>query len=51
MGIAAGALYAAAKRCDESLRQADIAQVADVSEMTIRNRYPEVLAAAEADDA
>ena len=50
MGIAAGALYAAAKRCGESLRQADIARVADVSEMTIRNRYPEVLAAVDAED-
>ncbi|MFW5956148.1 MAG: transcription initiation factor IIB [Halorhabdus sp.] len=50
VGIAAGALYAAAKRCDESLRQAGIARVAGVSEMTIRNRYPEVLAAADAEN-
>jgi len=50
VGIAAGALYAAAKRCDESLRQADIARVAGVSEMTVRNRYPEVLVAAGAEE-
>ena len=47
MSVAAGALYAAAKLCDEPLRQADIARAADVSAMTIRNRYPEMLAAAE----
>jgi transcription initiation factor TFIIB len=50
VGIAAGALYAAAKQCDESLRQADIAHVTDVSEMTIRNRYPEILAATDTED-
>jgi transcription initiation factor TFIIB len=50
VGIAAGALYAAAKRCDESLRQIDIAHAADVSEMTIRNRYPEILAAADTEN-
>ena len=50
VAIAAGALYAAAKQCDESLRQADIAQVTDVSEMTIQNRYPEILAAADTKD-
>ena len=50
VGIAAGALYAAAKRCDESLRQTDIADATDVSEMTIRNRYPEILAATETED-
>ena len=50
VSVAAGALYAAATLCDESLRQADIARVADVSEMTIRNRYPEILAAADAED-
>jgi len=50
VGIAAGSLYAAAKRCDESLRQADIAHATDVSEMTIRNRYPEILAAADTED-
>ncbi|ELZ40682.1 transcription initiation factor TFB [Halorubrum californiense DSM 19288] len=50
VGIAAGALYAAAKQCDESLRQADIAHATDVSEMTIRNRYPEILAATDTKD-
>ncbi|ELZ38143.1 transcription initiation factor IIB [Halorubrum distributum] len=50
VGIAAGSLYAAAKQCDESLRQADIAHATDVSEMTIRNRYPEILAAADTED-
>jgi len=47
MSVAAGALYAAAKLFDEPLHQADIARAADVSTMTIRNRYPEILAAAE----
>jgi transcription initiation factor TFIIB len=50
VGIAAGALYAAAKRCDDSLRQVDIAHATDVSEMTIRNRYPEILAAADTEN-
>lgn len=50
VSIAAGALYAAAKLSDESLRQADIARAANVSEMTIRNRYPEVLDAADTED-
>lgn len=47
VGIAAGALYAAGRLCGEELRQADVAAVADVSEVTIRNRYPEVLDAAD----
>ena len=42
-GIAASALYAAGRLCDEDIRQADVAEVADISEMTIRNRYPEIL--------
>ncbi|TKX84436.1 transcription initiation factor IIB 3, partial [Halorubrum sp. SS5] len=37
-------------QCDESLRQADIAHATDVSEMTIRNRYPEILAATDTED-
>lgn len=50
VGIAAGALYAAARLCDEQIRQVDISRAADVSEVTIRNRYPEILAAADCDD-
>ena len=50
MGIAAGALYAAARLRDEPLRQADIAHAADLSEMTIRNRYPEILAVADTEE-
>jgi len=47
VGIAAEALYAATKQCDGSLRQADIAHATTMSEMTIRNRYLEILAAAD----
>lgn len=50
VGIAAGALYAAVKLSDEEIRQVDISRAADVSKMTIRNRYPEILAVAERDD-
>ncbi|MDR9412789.1 MAG: transcription initiation factor IIB 2, partial [Haloferacaceae archaeon] len=48
VGIAASALYAAGRLCSEELTQSAIAEVAQISEVTIRNRYKEVLAAAEA---
>ena len=48
VGIAASALYAAGRLCAEELTQSAIAEVAQISEVTIRNRYKEVLAAAEA---
>ncbi|MEF8780600.1 MAG: TFIIB-type zinc ribbon-containing protein [Haloferacaceae archaeon] len=49
VGIAASALYAAATLTDEEVTQHDVAAVASVSEVTIRNRYREVLSAAEAE--
>lgn len=42
-GIAAAALYAAARLCGESIIQPDISAVANVSEVTIRQRYREIL--------
>lgn len=47
VGIAAGALYAASTLTDDELYQSEIAAVANVSEVTIRNRYTEILEAAE----
>ncbi|MFB6157690.1 MAG: transcription initiation factor IIB family protein [Haloferacaceae archaeon] len=46
-GIAASALYAAARLLDEGTTQADVSEVANVSKVTIRNRYQEILEAAE----
>ena len=47
VGIAASALYAASRLSDEGLTQADVSAAANVSKVTIRNRYREVLSAAE----
>ncbi len=47
VGLAAAALYAAGKLTNESLPQHRISDAADVSEVTIRNRYRELLDAAE----
>mgnify|MGYP006269990047 FL=1 len=47
VGIAASALYAASKLRNEGLTQAAISETANVSEVTIRNRYREVLEVAE----
>jgi len=44
VGIAASALYAAARLTDESLTQQDVSEATDVSTVTIRNRYRELLA-------
>lgn len=38
-GLAAGAIYAATKETDERLTQKKLSEVADVSEVTIRNLY------------
>jgi transcription initiation factor TFIIB len=46
VGIAAASLYAAAKLTNQDIIQADVAEIANVSEVTIRNRYTEVLEAA-----
>jgi len=48
-GIAAAALYAASRLSGESIIQPDISQAANVSEVTIRQRYREILAATELD--
>lgn len=42
-GVAAGALYAAGRLTGEKLTQAEVADVADVSHVTIRNHYQEQL--------
>jgi len=47
VGIAAAALYAAAKLTNQDVIQPEIAEIANVSEVTIRNRYPEILEAAD----
>lgn len=47
VGIAASALYAAGQLCNDRLTQSEISDAADVSEVTIRNRYREILQAAE----
>ncbi|MBT3463617.1 hypothetical protein HN451_01405, partial [archaeon] len=41
-GIAAGALYIASKINNEKKTQAEIAKVADVTEVTVRNSYKEL---------
>jgi transcription initiation factor TFIIB len=47
VGLAAAAIYAAALLCNESVTQDAVSDAADVSEVTIRNRYHELLDAAE----
>lgn len=42
-GIAAGALYIASKLNNERKTQAEIAKVADVTEVTVRNSYKELI--------
>lgn len=44
VGIAASGLYAAGILTNAELRQVDIAEAADISTVTIRNRYQEILA-------
>ncbi|MGM0591435.1 MAG: transcription initiation factor IIB [Halobacteriota archaeon] len=48
VGLAAAALYAATLLTNEKRTQSDVGEVANVSEVTIRNRYKELLEAAEA---
>lgn len=45
VGLAAAAIYAAAQLTNESIPQSAISDAADVSEVTIRNRYKELLEA------
>jgi transcription initiation factor TFIIB len=43
VGLAAAAVYAAARLTGEDLTQSDVSDVSDMSEVTIRNRYQELL--------
>ncbi|MGM0606716.1 MAG: transcription initiation factor IIB [Halobacteriota archaeon] len=43
VGLAAAAVYAAALLSNEKVTQSQVGEVADVSEVTIRNRYKELL--------
>ena len=47
VSIAASALYAAGQLTNRQMTQSSVSEVSNVSEVTIRSRYPEVLAAAE----
>ena len=47
VGLAAAGIYAAALLVNEGITQAEVGDVADVSEVTIRNRYKELLDATE----
>ena len=48
VGLAAASIYAAALLTNEKVTQSQVSEVTDVSEVTIRNRYKELLAAADA---
>jgi transcription initiation factor TFIIB len=45
VGLAAAAVYAAALLCNEKVTQSEVSEVANISEVTIRNRYKELLEA------
>ncbi len=47
VGLAAAAIYAAALLTNEKVTQSQVSEVTDVSEVTIRNRYKELLETAE----
>ena len=47
VGLAGAALYAAGRLINEPITQADVSEVVGVSEVTVRNRYKELLAAAD----
>ena len=47
VGLAASAVYAAALLSNEKVTQSQVSAVADISEVTIRNRYKELLEAGE----
>ena len=47
VGLAAAAVYAAALLSNRKVTQGDVSEVADVSEVTIRNRYTELLEASD----
>jgi transcription initiation factor TFIIB len=48
VGLAAAAIYAAALLANEKVTQSAVSDVTDISEVTIRNRYHELLEAADA---
>ena len=45
VGLAAAAVYAAPLLTNEEITQNDVSEAADISEVTIRNRYKELLEA------
>ena len=47
VGLAAAGIYAAGILCNENLTQSEVSDATDMSEVTIRNRYQELLSAAE----
>jgi transcription initiation factor TFIIB len=47
VGLAAAAIYAAALLTNEKVTQSQVSEVTDVSEVTIRNRYKELLESAD----
>jgi transcription initiation factor TFIIB len=47
VGLAAAAIYAAGVLCNDALTQSEVSAATDMSEVTIRNRYQELLQAAE----
>ncbi|MFB6102784.1 MAG: transcription initiation factor IIB family protein [Haloplanus sp.] len=51
VGLAAAAVYAAALLTNETVTQSEVSEVANISEVTIRNRYKELLEAKGAADA
>jgi transcription initiation factor TFIIB len=48
VGLAAAAVYAAALLTNEKVTQSEVSDVANISEVTIRNRYKELLEAGDA---
>jgi transcription initiation factor TFIIB len=47
VGLAAAAVYAAALLCNQKVTQNEVSEVSDISEVTIRNRYKQILRAAD----
>jgi transcription initiation factor TFIIB len=45
VGLAAAAIYAASLLCNQKVTQNQVSEVANISEVTIRNRYKEILEA------
>ena len=49
-GVAAAAIYIAAIKCEKRRTQREVAEVAGVTEVTIRNRYQEIMEAIDIED-